>query len=189
MGFSFRDRPTQGGDSAIDFFAHKSDEEYMRLALTEAEKAEKEGEVPVGAVLVLGGEVIAQSHNRPIALSDPTAHAEILALQGGAAKVGNYRIPGSTLYVTVEPCVMCSGALLQARIKRLVYGVRDPKGGGVRSLYSLLEDDRLNHRVEVIEGVRAQECQEIVHRFFRGRRGKEDSFTAEIAESAEKVKE
>jgi tRNA(adenine34) deaminase len=158
----------------------------MRLALTEAEKAEREGEVPIGAVLVAEGEVIAQGYNQPIALSDPSAHAEILALRRGAAKVGNYRIPGGTLYVTIEPCVMCAGAILQARIKRLVYGARDPKGGGVRSLFSLLEGYCLNHRVEVLEGVRAQECQEIVQRFFRQKRGKNDSFTAESAEKAKK---
>jgi len=151
----------------------------MRLALAEAERAEREGEIPIGAVLVAKGEVLARSHNQPIALSDPTAHAEILALRRGAARVGNYRIPGSTLYVTLEPCVMCAGALLQARIQRLVYGAQDPKAGAVRSLFSLLADPRLNHRVEVVEGVRAQECQEIVQRFFQEKRGKNDAETAE----------
>ncbi len=106
----------------------------MRMALEEAQQAWREGEVPVGAVLVLESGSIARGHNRPIALCDPTAHAEILALREGAGKAGSYRLPGSTLYVTVEPCVMCAGAMLQARIKRLVYGADDPKAGGVRSL-------------------------------------------------------
>jgi tRNA(adenine34) deaminase len=142
----------------------------MGMALEEAQKALAEGEVPVGAVLVLENGSIARGRNRPIALFDPTAHAEILALREGAAKVGNYRLPGSTLYVTVEPCVMCAGALLQARVRRLVFGVEDPKGGGVRSLFSLLEDDRLNHKVEVTGGVLQEECQEVLQRFFRERR-------------------
>jgi tRNA(adenine34) deaminase len=142
----------------------------MRLALEEARIAGEEGEVPVGAVLVFEGEVISRAHNRPILLSDPTAHAEILALREGASKVGNYRLPGGTIYVTVEPCIMCAGALLQARVKRLVYGAEDIKGGGVRSLFSLLEDERLNHRVEVEGGVLLEECREVIQRFFQERR-------------------
>ncbi|MCX5905795.1 MAG: tRNA adenosine(34) deaminase TadA [Deltaproteobacteria bacterium] len=147
-----------------------SDEQYMHLALEEARRAGEEGEVPVGAVLVREGKIIARGHNRPITLSDPTAHAEILALREGAAKVGNYRLPGSRLYVTVEPCVMCAGALLQARVMRLVYGAEDWKGGGVHSLFSLLEDQRLNHRVEVKSGVLLEECREILQRFFKDKR-------------------
>jgi tRNA(adenine34) deaminase len=142
----------------------------MHLALQEAKRAGEEGEVPVGAVLVSDGQVIARGRNRTIALSDPTAHAEILALREGAAKVGNYRLPGCTLYVSVEPCAMCAGALLQARVRRLVFGAEDPKAGGVRSLYFLLEDERLNHRVEVAAGVLLQECQEVLRRFFQERR-------------------
>jgi len=142
----------------------------MKMALEEARRAGEEGEVPVGAVLVSGGQVIARSHNRPIGLSDPTAHAEILALREGAAKVENYRIPESTLYVTIEPCAMCAGAIVQARVGRLVYGAMDPKGGAVRSLYFLLEDERLNHRVEVTPGVLLEECREILRQFFRERR-------------------
>ena len=142
----------------------------MSMALVEARRAGQEGEVPVGAVLVSGGQVIARGRNRPIALSDPTAHAEILALREGAAKVGNYRLPESTLYVTIEPCAMCAGALLQARVRRLVYGVADPKGGAVRSLYFLLEDERLNHRAEVTPGVLLDECREILRQFFQERR-------------------
>jgi tRNA(adenine34) deaminase len=146
------------------------DEQFMRMALEEAKKAGQEGEVPVGAVLVSSGQVIARGRNRPIALCDPTAHAEILTLREGAAKVGNYRLPGCTLYVTIEPCAMCAGALLQARVGRLVFGAEDPRAGGVRSLYTLLEDKRLNHRVEVTSGVLLQECREILRGFFRERR-------------------
>ena len=146
------------------------DEQFMRLALEEAKRAGEEGEVPVGAVLILGGKVIGRGRNRPIALSDPTAHAEILALREGAAGVENYRLPGSTLYVTVEPCVMCTGALLQARVRRLVFGADDPKAGAVQSLYFLLEDERFNHRVEVISGILQDECRELLVRFFQKRR-------------------
>jgi len=142
----------------------------MRMALEEAKRAGEEGEVPVGAVLVSGAEVIARGRNRSIALCDPTAHAEILALRGGAGRVGNYRLPDSTLYVTVEPCAMCAGAVLQARIRRLVFGADDTKAGAVRSLYSLLEDERLNHRVQVTGGVLLEECQEIMRQFFQERR-------------------
>ncbi len=142
----------------------------MRMAVEEAKKAGQEGEVPVGAVLVSSGQVIARGRNRPIALCDPTAHAEILTLREGAAKVGNYRLPGCTLYVTIEPCAMCAGALLQARVRRLVFGAEDPRAGGVRSLYTLLEDERLNHRVEVTSGVLLQECREVLRGFFRERR-------------------
>ena len=142
----------------------------MGVALEEAQRAGDEGEVPVGAVLVSGGKVIGRGRNRPIALSDPTAHAEILAMRQGANLTGNYRLPGTTLYVTVEPCPMCAGALIQARVKRLVYGAEDPKAGGVRSLYFLLEDERLNHRVEVTAGVLLEECREVLRRFFQERR-------------------
>ena len=142
----------------------------MRIALEEARRAGEEGEVPIGAVLVSEGEVIGRGRNRPISLSDPTAHAEILALREGAARMGNYRLPGSTLYVTIEPCTMCAGAILQARVRRLVFGAEDLKTGAVRSIYSLLEDERLNHRVEVISGVLLAECREILQRFFRERR-------------------
>ncbi len=154
----------------MDFCPIYDDELFMGMALEQARRALEEGEVPVGAVLVADGQVIGRGRNRPIALSDPTAHAEIQALREGAAKTGNYRLPGSTLYVTVEPCLMCAGALLQARIRRLVFGAWDPKGGAVRSLYSLLEDDRLNHRIEVRAGVRQEECGEILRQFFQERR-------------------
>jgi tRNA(adenine34) deaminase len=159
------------------------DAQFMRIALEEAGMAGKEGEVPIGAVLVLGGEVIGRGRNRPITLADPSAHAEILALREGAARVKNYRLPGSTLYVTLEPCVMCTGAILQARVGRLVFGAEDPKGGAVSSLFSLLKDPRLNHRVEVVSGVLRDECRELLQRYFRERRQK--NLTAENAEDAE----
>ena len=142
----------------------------MRIALEEARRAGEEGEVPIGAVLVSEGEVIGRGRNRPISLSDPTAHAEVLALREGAGRMGNYRLPQSTLYVTLEPCTMCAGAILQARVRRLVFGAEDPKTGAVRSIYSLLEDERLNHRVEVTSGILLEECREILQRFFRERR-------------------
>ena len=152
----------------------------MRIALEEAGKAGEEGEVPIGAVLVSEGEVIGKGRNRPIALCDPSAHAEILALREGAAGVKNYRLPDSTLYVTLEPCIMCTGAVLQTRVRRLVFGAEDPKGGAVSSLYALLEDGRLNHRVEVTSGVLREECREFLQRFFRERR--KNIFTTEDTE-------
>jgi len=149
----------------------KTHEQFMRLALREAARAARAGEVPVGAVLVdAGGEVIARGFNRPIAGRDPTAHAEIVTLRRAARRIGNYRIPRTTLYVTVEPCAMCAGAILHARVERVVYGAADPKGGAVRTLFRLLEDPRLNHRVEVVAGVLEAESRELLQRFFRSRR-------------------
>ncbi len=146
------------------------DEKFMRLALAEAEKAFQAGEVPVGAVVVRGGEVIASAHNGPVGLKDPSAHAEILALRRAAAEEGNYRLAGTTLYVTIEPCLMCAGALIHARVSRLVFGATDPKGGAVVSLYGVLGDARLNHRVEATGGVLREACGEILSRFFREKR-------------------
>lgn len=169
--FSFRELASRNGVNVIDLRSADSEDEYfMALALEEARKAEEEGEVPIGAILVAGGQMIAGNHNRSIALSDPTAHAEILVLREGAVKLGNYRIGGSTLYVTLEPCAMCAGALLQARVKRLVFGPEDPKGGAVRSLYFLLEDERQNHQVEVTSGILQEDCRKILRRFFQERR-------------------
>ena len=149
----------------------ESDTYYMGLALEEARAGLTAGEVPVGAVLVgEGGEILARTFNRPIGLSDPTAHAEILAVRAGARLLGNYRWLGSSLYVTIEPCIMCLGALLHARLRRLVFGAPDPKGGACVSLYRLPEDARLNHRMEVTGGVREVECRELVQEFFRARR-------------------
>ena len=146
------------------------DEEFMRLALAEAEKALLAGEVPVGAVIVRGGEVVASAHNGPVGLKDPSAHAEILALRRAAAAEGNYRLAGTTLYVTIEPCLMCAGALIHARVSRLVFGASDPKSGAIVSLYGVLQDARLNHRVDVTGGVLREACSEILSRFFREKR-------------------
>lgn len=142
----------------------------MKIALEEASLARDQGEVPVGAVVVLGGEILARAHNMCVTLNDPSAHAEILAIREAAHKMGNYRLVGTTLYVTLEPCLMCAGAILQARMQRVVFGARDPKGGAVRSLYTVFSDSRLNHRVAVTEGVAEHPCGEILSRFFTGKR-------------------
>jgi tRNA(adenine34) deaminase len=150
--------------------SRETDEKFMRLALAQARLAHEEGEVPVGAVLVHDGEILSAAHNRPIAAQDPSAHAEMLAIRRAAARMGNYRLTGTTLYVTLEPCIMCAGAMIQARVNRLVYGARDPKSGGVASLYRLLQDERLNHRIEVTAGILEEMCVEILSGFFRGKR-------------------
>lgn len=142
----------------------------MAEALAEARKAAEAGEVPVGAVAVLGGEIVGRGRNAVIAEGDPTTHAEVLALRQAARRLGNYRLPGVALYVTLEPCPMCAGALLQARVERLVYGAADPKGGAVVSLARLLDEPRWNHRVEVVGGVLAEESQRLLQEFFRSRR-------------------
>jgi len=142
---------------------------FMRLALAQAELARAAGEVPVGAVVVVDGAVAGRGYNQPIATSDPTAHAEILALREAGRARGNYRIPGATLYATVEPCLMCVGAIVHARVQTVVYGVADPKGGAVRTL---LDPNALplNHRFETVEGVLADECRQVLQEFFRSRR-------------------
>lgn len=147
-----------------------TDEDWMRRALDLAHRAEAEGEVPVGAVLVEDDELIAEGWNRPIGAHDPTAHAEIMALRAGARRLGNYRLPGTTLYVTLEPCTMCCGAMIHARISRLVFGAFDPKTGAAGSVFSLLQAPQHNHRVEVTGGVLAQECAQVLQAFFRARR-------------------
>jgi len=143
----------------------------MRCALELAQAAEAAGEVPVGAVLVRDGEVIGRGSNSPIAGNDPTAHAEILALRNAAAGIRNYRLENTTLYCTLEPCVMCAGALVAARVERLVFGARDLRFGGVRSKFRIADTDILNHRLEVAEGVLAAECAELMRNFFEQRRG------------------
>ena len=150
--------------------ALEADEKWMRIALAEAERARAAGEVPVGAVIIRGGELLAAAHNHPITLHDPSAHAEILAIRRAAAAARNYRLPGTTLYVTLEPCLMCAGAILHARIGRLVFGAADPKNGAAVSLYRLFEDRRFNHVVAVTEGVLREVCGEILGGFFRDRR-------------------
>lgn len=148
----------------------KGDDYYMGLALHEAELAEEEGDVPVGAVIVGEGRLLARAHNQRELLQDPTAHAEILALTQAAAALGTWRLLGCDLYVTKEPCPMCAGALVLARIRRVVYGAADPKGGACRSLFTIPTDPRLNHRVLVEEGVREVECRAQIQAFFRRKR-------------------
>jgi len=143
----------------------------MTEALAQARKGALEGEVPVGAVVVLNDEVIAVAHNRPITLSDPTAHAEILALREAGFTAGSYRLTDAALYVTIEPCVMCIGATVNARIARLIFGARDEKAGAAGSVYDIGRDGRLNHRIEIQSGVMESECAEIMREFFRQRRG------------------
>ena len=143
---------------------------FMREALVLARQAEAAGEVPVGAVVVVAGEVVGRGSNAPISRRDPTAHAEILALQEAARTLGNYRLEEAALYATLEPCVMCAGALVAARVKTLVFGTRDLRFGGVRSKFRVADSEILNHRVEIIEGVLAAECLELLRRFFEVRR-------------------
>lgn len=146
------------------------DLDFMQQALEEARAAALAGEVPVGAVLVHDAKIITRSGNRTIRDNDPTAHAEVVALREAARVLGNYRLTGTTLYVTIEPCSMCAGAMIQARIARLVYGCDDPKGGAVRSCFEILSDARLNHRVQVTPGVLAPECATLIQSFFAARR-------------------
>jgi tRNA(adenine34) deaminase len=146
------------------------DARRMGLALEEARLGDAAGEVPVGAVVVLDGRVIGRGHNRVIAASDPTAHAEIVALRDAAQAVENYRLAGADLYTTVEPCPMCCGAALNARVARVVYGAADPKAGAARTLYRLLDDARLNHQVAVVAGVRSVECGALLSGFFQKKR-------------------
>ena len=147
------------------------DEVWMAEALALAREAATRGEVPVGAVVVQDGRVIGRGGNAPIAGNDPTAHAEIAALRDAGAALGNYRLPGCALYVTLEPCAMCAGAIMHARIARLVYGARDPKTGACGSVVDLFAEPRLNHHAQVVAGVRADECAALLSRFFAARRG------------------
>jgi tRNA(adenine34) deaminase len=146
------------------------DELFMRQAIELARRAEAAGEVPVGAVVVAKGVVVGRGFNSPIGLSDPTAHAEILALREAAQELANYRLEGVTLYATLEPCAMCAGALVAARVRRLVFGARDLRFGAVRSKFRVADSELLNHRVEIVEGVLAAECAELMKAFFSARR-------------------
>jgi len=147
------------------------DEKYMRQALREAARAAERGEVPIGAVVVAGGKVIGRGRNRPIRSNDPTAHAEIVAIRKACLKSGNYRLPDTTIYVTLEPCAMCLGAMVQARVKRLVYGALDPKSGAVVSIMRF-PFERTNHRLVTTGGVLADDCGRMLREFFKARRGK-----------------
>ena len=150
--------------------AGETDIRPMRAALDEAQAAAARGEVPVGAVIVADGRVVGRAGNRTITDCDPTAHAEIVALREADKTIGNYRLLGATLYVTIEPCAMCAGAMVQARIGRLVYGADDPKGGAVRSCFSILDHPQINHRVEVTSGVLAEDAAALLQNFFAARR-------------------
>jgi len=143
---------------------------FMQRAFELAQRAEQEGEVPVGAVIVKDNEIIAEGWNRPIANHDPTAHAEIQAMRAAAKASGNYRLPDTTLYVTLEPCLMCIGAITHARIKRLVYAATDPRAGAVKSIYTITDDCKLNHYIDVEGGLMADKCSELLKNFFRQRR-------------------
>lgn len=145
---------------------------YMQHALAEARAAAAEDEVPVGAVIVHDGRIIAAAHNQRETLHDPTAHAEMIAITQAAEALGGWRLEGCTLYVTLEPCPMCAGAIVQARVPTVVYGALDPKAGAVASLYELLSDVRLNHRCELVAGVLGDECGALLTEFFRGRRAR-----------------
>jgi len=149
----------------------ETDEKWMRRALELARHAGEAGEVPVGALVVMNDEVIGEGWNQPIVSHDPTAHAEIVALRAAAERMKNYRLPGAFLYVTLEPCAMCAGAIVQARIARVVYGAADPKAGAAGSVFNLLDSGALNHRAQVSGGVLAEPCGEILRKFFEARRG------------------
>lgn len=147
-----------------------TDVEFMQLALEEARRAADAGEVPIGALLVADGRIVARSGNRTIRDCDPTAHAEIMVLREAARAAGNYRLGGASLYVTIEPCSMCAGAVIQARVERVVYGADDPKGGAVRSCFEILSSPQLNHQVEVVSNVLAPESAALLQSFFAARR-------------------
>jgi tRNA(adenine34) deaminase len=147
-----------------------TDEDFMRGALLQAEDAATHDDVPIGAVLVMDGEVLASAGNERQLRRDPTAHAEILALRAGAERLGTWRLDGTTMYVTLEPCPMCAGALVLARVKRLVYGPQDPKAGAAMSLYNVVQDPRLNHELQITAGVLEEECAAVLRVFFQSRR-------------------
>ncbi|MCW8825974.1 MAG: tRNA adenosine(34) deaminase TadA [Gammaproteobacteria bacterium] len=149
----------------------QDDERWMQYALNLARQAAAENEVPVGAVLIHGDELLAEGWNQPIGHSDPTAHAEIQALRAAAERVGNYRLPDTTLYVTLEPCPMCAGAIVHARVGRVVFGAPDPRTGAGGTIFNLLQAPELNHRCEITAGVLADECGDLLRNFFRERRG------------------
>jgi tRNA(adenine34) deaminase len=159
-------------DEQADKRTDEQDEAFMREALALALEAASVDEVPVGAVVVIDGEIVGRGFNQPIRRQDPTAHAEIMALRDAAARVGNYRLPGSTLYVTLEPCVMCSGAIMHARVGRVVFGARDPKTGAAGSVVDLYSEARLNHHADIVGGVLAEECGALLSGFFAARRAK-----------------
>jgi tRNA(adenine34) deaminase len=152
----------------------ESDAQWMRQAVIAAHEARERGEVPIGTCIVADGKILAVAGNRTITDQDPTAHAEIVALREAARRVGNYRITNAVVYSTIEPCVMCAGALIQARVKRLVYGARDERAGAVESRFGVCDTDFLNHRIEVTSGVLEQECRQVMQEFFQERRKRQE---------------
>lgn len=156
-----------------------NDEYYMGLAIEEARKAEALGEVPIGAVIVRDGQVVGRGYNLRETTKDPLAHAELLAIKEASKTMGGWRLIGATLYVTLEPCPMCAGAIVQARLPRIVYGAMDPKAGCAGSLMNLLQEERFNHQVEMIQGVREEECSELLKNFFRSLRERRKKKVAE----------
>ena len=154
---------------------NKTHQYYMNIALAEAKIASQQGEVPVGAVLVLDGEVVAQAHNQRETTHDATAHAEVLAIRQACAKLQNWRLTGADLYVTLEPCPMCAGAIVNARIGRVIYGAPDSKAGGVDSLFNIVDNKNLDHRVEILSGICETECREVLQEFLKRKRGGENA--------------
>jgi tRNA(adenine34) deaminase len=149
-----------------------NDKDFMQRALELAKKAEAHDEVPVGAIIVYQDKIIGEGWNQPISSDDPTAHAEIMALRDAGEKIGNYRLPNATIYVTLEPCTMCAGAIIHARLSKLVYAVDDPKTGACGSVFNLLQTDKLNHTVEIENGVLEEECRSLIQSFFKEKRAK-----------------
>lgn len=165
---------TDGVSAANTFLMYDRDQEYMQAALAEAQKARALHEVPVGAVVVKNGTIVGRGHNSMITLHDPSAHAEIQALRSAGKTLGNYRLTNATMYVTIEPCIMCMAALVQARIRRLVYGADDPRAGAAGSVFDLTGDPRLNHRIAVRRGVCTEDCSTLLRDFFIARRQRRD---------------
>lgn len=163
-----KESETAAADSLQDL--NLLDQFFMGFALAEARQAREAGEVPIGAVVIFENQIVGSGHNQPIGLHDPTAHAEILAIRQAAERIGNYRLTDATLYVTIEPCAMCAGAMVNARIKRLVYGATEIRAGAVDSVFQICNNSSLNHQVEVISGVNAEECRQIMQAFFKERR-------------------
>ena len=165
-------RKAENEEVATDLFPDQSeiDRFFMGFALDEARQARDADEVPIGAIVVIDKQIVGRGHNRPIAANDPTAHAEIIALRNAAARIGNYRLSGATIYVTIEPCAMCAGAIVNARIERLVYGAADLRAGGVDTVFRICTNSSLNHRVEVTSGLRANEARDLMQAFFQERR-------------------
>jgi len=150
---------------------HEEHIKFMKLALNQAKKAGQKSEVPIGSILISeSGEILSASHNQTVSLADPTAHAEIITLRKAAQKIMNYRLLRTTLYVTIEPCIMCMGAIVHARVSRVVFGAHDPKWGAAGSLYNFADDSRLNHRPEIINGICEDECRTLIKDFFREKR-------------------